>query len=147
VNPSLAAWDWQKFVARPPLDQPPPEALNSLRRTRILVIGVGGWIGTGVALGLALLGTSHLALLETSESNLLALQRTLLDAGPGTTTSFFLGSIANGEFNLSPAALRSANDQRDIAAALEILRIIVPEYTPGTATLALAARSALRVAP
>lgn len=117
MNLSLAALDWHKFLARPRLDHPPPEALNSL------VTGAGGSIGTALALGLAQLGTSHLALLEKSESNLLALERTVLDA------------------------LRSACDQRNIAAALEFLRMIVPEYTPSTAIVALAAPSALRVAP
>jgi FlaA1/EpsC-like NDP-sugar epimerase len=146
VNPSLAALDWHKFLACPRLDQPPPEALDSVRLKRILATGAGGSIGTALGLRLAQPGTSHLALLETSESNPFALQHTLLGAGPGTTKSCVLGSIANAEFNLSLAALRSACDQRDIAA-LETLRIIVPECTPRTAILALAASSALRVAP
>jgi len=74
VIPFLENLDWRGFLARPELPPPRPEALNALRREPILITGAGGSIGSALALRLGAL-RAPLVLLETSESNLYALER------------------------------------------------------------------------
>ncbi len=95
VIPSLDTLDWSGFLARPCLPSPPPEALDRLRHTPILITGAGGSIGAALALRLAALAPSCLLLLESSESHLYALQRDWTNSGAVAPAHFFLGSVAD----------------------------------------------------
>ncbi len=53
--------------------------------------------------------------------------------------------IAAAELQCALASLRAALDARNTAAALALVRQLVPDYTPGTAVLALAGEHATRV--
>jgi len=53
--------------------------------------------------------------------------------------------FANAELRSALAALRSALDGRDLRAALALLRRLVPDYSPSSALLTLAGRSAVPV--
>lgn len=86
--------DWSGFLARPSLAQP-AASLDTLRHTSVLVTGAGGSIGSALALRLAALEPSQLVLLESSESNLFALQREFANAGLLPFTVFRLGSVAD----------------------------------------------------
>lgn len=77
------------------MSEPQPELLNDLRRMRILIVGAGGSIGSALALRLAGLAPAALVLLETSESNLYALQREFADAGLAARAKFVLGSVSD----------------------------------------------------
>ena len=70
------------------------QALALLKGTSILITGAGGSIGSALALRLAPLVHPRLALLESSESHLFALQNECASAAPGLQASFILGSAA-----------------------------------------------------
>ncbi len=94
MAPGLKTIDWSGFLARPSLAQP-SESPGVLRHASILIAGAGGSIGSALALRLATLKPSRLILLETSESNLFALQREFTEAGLGADIVFKLGSVAD----------------------------------------------------
>jgi len=93
VIPSLQTLNWRSFLARPRLPSAPPQALATLARQPILITGAGGSIGSALALRLAALAPPVLVLLESSESNLYALQRDLASS-PSSITPI-LGSAAD----------------------------------------------------
>ncbi len=86
--------DWSAFLARPNLAHP-AESRDALRHASVLVTGAGGSIGSALSLRLAALEPSRLILLESSESNLFALQREFAEAGLLADTVFRLGSVAD----------------------------------------------------
>lgn len=92
--PSLESIHWHRFLARPHLPLPSTQAFDLLKGTSILITGAGGSIGSALALRLAPLAHPHLALLESSESHLFALQKECTAAAPGLRASFILGSAA-----------------------------------------------------
>jgi len=95
VTRSLESIDWHAFLKRPRLPSPSPEALKALRGRPILITGAGGSIGSALALSLAALAPSMLVLLESSESNLYALQSAWDETGSTAPVTFFLGSVAD----------------------------------------------------
>jgi FlaA1/EpsC-like NDP-sugar epimerase len=94
VDFRLKKMDWSGFLGRPGLAQP-AAPLDALRHQPVLVTGAGGSIGSALALRLASLEPSPLILLESSESNLFALQGELAEAGLAAETAFRLGSVAD----------------------------------------------------
>jgi FlaA1/EpsC-like NDP-sugar epimerase len=100
VIPSLENLDWRGFLARPELPPPAREALDGSRQEPILITGAGGSIGSALARRVGALGSARLVLLESSESNLYALERDWtaeLAAHPcsTSTTTPVLGSVAD----------------------------------------------------
>jgi len=69
--------DWRDFLARPPLPAPTQQVLDHLAHSPVLITGAGGSIGSALALRLADAGHSGLILLDSSENNLLQLNRAL----------------------------------------------------------------------
>jgi len=102
VNPSPESLDWREFLARPPLPEPPPEVLDHLARSPVLVTGAGGSIGSALAIRLAKAGHPSLVLLDSSENNLFELQLAL-EAGPNARprapeeTTFALGDAKDAD--------------------------------------------------
>jgi FlaA1/EpsC-like NDP-sugar epimerase len=85
VNSSGGQLDWREFLARPRLPAASPEILDDLARSPVLITGAGGSIGSALALRLAQVTHSGLVLLDSSENNLLWLERALdtqRDASP-----------------------------------------------------------------
>jgi O-antigen biosynthesis protein WbqV len=95
VIPSLEALDWHRFLARPTLLSPAQHATEALRHRSILVTGAGGSIGSALALRLASLAPRQLVLLESSESQLYALQNKFAEAGLAESATCVLGSIGD----------------------------------------------------
>jgi FlaA1/EpsC-like NDP-sugar epimerase len=95
VLPCLKKLDWSGFLRRPALPEPPPEFLDDLRERRILIVGAGGSIGSALALRFARFAPPALVLLETSESNLYALQKDLADRDLAACAKFVLGSVSD----------------------------------------------------
>lgn len=93
-NP-LSRMDWSDFLGRPELPGPAPEALAGLTRRPILITGAGGSIGSALALRLAGLAPQRLILLDSSESNLYALERDWSEAGMVRAMTPILGSAGD----------------------------------------------------
>lgn len=89
----IASIDWHRFLARPRLPAPAPEALAALQGTSVLITGAGGSIGSALALRLAQLAPARLVLLEASESQLFALQSALVRAEGAAEIIFALGGV------------------------------------------------------
>lgn len=97
---SLKGVDWGDFLARPALESPPQEVLNTICKMPMLITGAGGSIGSALAMRLAHFALPALLLLESAERNLHDLQRTLaedreLGLHAAAPTSFFLGSAGD----------------------------------------------------
>lgn len=95
VTSRLQTLNWSGFLARPDVAAPPPEMLERLRQTRILVVGAGGSIGSALASRLATIEPSELVLLDASESHLYALQRQWAKAHSAVPAVFRLGSVGD----------------------------------------------------
>jgi FlaA1/EpsC-like NDP-sugar epimerase len=91
----MESLDWRSFLARPALPPAPPQALDALRRTPILITGAGGSIGSALALRLASLAPPMLILMEASESHLFALERAWTEAGVVCPMTPILGSATD----------------------------------------------------
>jgi len=92
---SLHQLDWSGFLARPRLPSPEPEVFDALYREPMLITGAGGSVGTALALRLAMLTPPTMVLLESSETNLYAVQRAWRRAGAAGAMVPLLGSIAD----------------------------------------------------
>ncbi len=92
--PALVHIDWHRFLARPPLPAPSPDAVSSLVRYPILVTGAGGSIGSALALRLASAG-ARIILLESSEGRLHDLQQDFAHANVADSATFYLGNVAD----------------------------------------------------
>ena len=90
---SLERIDWHRFLARPRVAAPSGEMLDPFRNTSILITGAGGSIGSALALRLAAHEPRPLVLLESSESNLFALQQTFEKSPLAARPSFVLGGL------------------------------------------------------
>lgn len=73
---------------------PAIETLDAFRNASILITGAGGSIGSALALRLAALAPSRLVLLESSESNLFALQQSFEKAALLAKPFFVLGGLS-----------------------------------------------------
>lgn len=93
MTASLKTLDWYSFLARPPLPEPAPAALEKLTDARILITGAGGSIGAALALRLAALKPAKLVLLEASESQLFALQNAFVELAADAPALFVLGGV------------------------------------------------------
>jgi FlaA1/EpsC-like NDP-sugar epimerase len=87
--------DWSGFLARPRLPSPQPEVFDALYRQPMLITGAGGSVGSRLALRLAMITPPKMVLLESSETNLYAVQRNWRRAGAAGTMIPLLGSIAD----------------------------------------------------
>jgi FlaA1/EpsC-like NDP-sugar epimerase len=92
VTSSFQSIDWHRFLARPRL--PAHGALAALHGARVLITGAGGSIGSALALRMATLELGHLVLLESSESQLFALQTAIARAGSEPDAAFVLGGVS-----------------------------------------------------
>jgi FlaA1/EpsC-like NDP-sugar epimerase len=99
VPPSLKEIPWREFLCRPAFQSLPPEALNAEFNVPTLVTGAGGSIGSALSLRLARFSLPALLLLESAESNLYKLKRTLTDdsesASRGVPTTLILGNAGD----------------------------------------------------
>jgi FlaA1/EpsC-like NDP-sugar epimerase len=93
VTAPANAIDWHAFLARPPLPAPSEALLAEVAKTRILVTGAGGSIGSALSLRLAALRPRQLLLLDASEQALHRLQIALTDAGGLPHTQLILGNV------------------------------------------------------
>ncbi len=86
--------DWHRFLARPRLPVSEREAITALRGARVLVTGAGGSIGSALALRLARLNLQRLVLLESSESQLIALQNAMAGTVSEPDAVLVLGGVS-----------------------------------------------------
>ncbi|MGO9491780.1 MAG: polysaccharide biosynthesis protein [Terracidiphilus sp.] len=86
--------NWHAFLGRPTLPSMSTEDLDALAQMPTLITGAGGSIGSALALRLAHFSPPRLALLESSESNLIQLQQ----AWPGQVKTRAGASVAPGFF-------------------------------------------------
>lgn len=87
--------DWHAFLARPPLAPPSPETLRIFSGQSILITGAGGSIGSALALRIAQTRAESLILLQSSESHLAALQKSLRSHSITARLEFILGNAGD----------------------------------------------------
>ncbi|HWA95405.1 MAG TPA: polysaccharide biosynthesis protein [Terracidiphilus sp.] len=87
--------NWHAFLARHPLAPPSPEGLRAFSRQSILITGAGGSIGSALALRLAQVSKASLILLQSSESHLATLEKSLRSQAYSANVDFILGSAGD----------------------------------------------------
>jgi FlaA1/EpsC-like NDP-sugar epimerase len=87
--------NWHDFLGRPPLTSLTSAEVRTLTRNPILITGAGGSIGSALATRLARVEGARLVLLQSSESHLSALEKSLGEIGAGCELTSILGSAGD----------------------------------------------------
>lgn len=94
VNAVVENIDWYSFLGRAPLPAAGADSLALLSRHRVLITGAGGSIGSALVRRVVALGC-EVILLESAESNLHEVQRTLSGDRLSRTGTFYLGNASD----------------------------------------------------
>ena len=142
----LATFPVDALLGRPPVDLDLALPTEWIAGKRVLITGAGGSIGSELARQVALLGCTHVGLLDNCEFNLFEIDRELDESHPGLSREAVLCDIRDGE-RLERWMARERPDVIFHAAALKHVSLVekhpcegVLTNVAGTANVALAAR-------